>query len=305
MWNKERITGFNTNTKKNLIMGAGAFFRNFVVGVDTYASAKAAGKCIGATRGGGTFNAIPTIRNLPFDGVVGEANIDSIDGWDISMVANVVELSPELMYDLIPGSDVDAGDGTDDYITIQGTNYIDEEDYIDTITFIGKSSQNSLPIIIQIENVLVTTGVAINAQDKNEVVIPVTFKARYDASDLDHPPFTIYWPKVEALVPTSIVLAKGGSNPVDGPLVQPLIPLNGETDATGSVDGWVTSTKDKIKITVTDASPATSTITINAAPYTSGADYTIAAVGTLTVVITTSETGMRDCVRTLSIAVTA
>ena len=41
--------------------------------------------------------------------------------------------------------------------------------------------------------------------------------------------------------------------------------------------GWVATTAAKIKFTVTDVDPATSTITINGVAYTSGADYTILA----------------------------
>jgi hypothetical protein len=83
------------------------------------------------------------------------------------------------------------------------------------------------------------------------------------------------------------------------------IPAAGATDNTGKVTGWVATTADRIKFTVTDAGAATSTITINGVAYTSGADYIIAAAGTLTIVVTTTEAGKATGVRTFTVAVTA
>jgi len=71
------------------------------------------------------------------------------------------------------------------------------------------------------------------------------------------------------------------------------------------VTGWVAATHDKIKFTVTDNGAATSVITINTLPYTSGTDYTIAAAAPLTVVVTTTEAGKTPAVRTFTIGVTA
>ena len=68
---KKAFNGITAGTPKNLQLDAGAFFIGFEVGKDTYASAKKAGKCLGATQGGGTFTAKPTIRTVDVDGAVG------------------------------------------------------------------------------------------------------------------------------------------------------------------------------------------------------------------------------------------
>ncbi len=106
-----------------------------------------------------------------------------------------------------------------------------------------------------------------------------------------------------ATAPSSIVLAAGSSNPVGG-VTNVAIPAAGGTDSTGAVTGWVGGTNDRIKLTVTDGGSAASAITINGASYTSGADYTIGSAASLTVVVTTSEAGRLDAVRTFTIAVT-
>ncbi len=105
-----------------------------------------------------------------------------------------------------------------------------------------------------------------------------------------------------ATAPSAIHLAKGAADPV-GAVTDVQIPLPGATDTHGAVTGWVATTADKIKFTVTDVSPAVSTITINGVAYTSGADYTILAASPLTIIVTTTETGKATAVRTFTVSV--
>jgi len=107
-----------------------------------------------------------------------------------------------------------------------------------------------------------------------------------------------------ATAPTDVVLAVGASDPVGG-VTNVAIPGQGETDTTGAVTGWVTATADRIKFTVTDGGAATSVITIGGGAYTSGNDYEIPSTANLTVIVTTSEAGKTDAVRTFTITVAA
>lgn len=121
----------------------------------------------------------------------------------------------------------------------------------------------------------------------------------------DNEMFTITAPAaVNATTPSAITLAVGSTNPVGG-VTNVVIPNAGATDTTGAVTGWVTTTADKIKFTVTDGGSATSTILINGSPYTSGADYTVPSTSNLTIVVTTSETGKTTVVRTFTVTVAA
>jgi hypothetical protein len=119
--------------------------------------------------------------------------------------------------------------------------------------------------------------------------------------------YTVLFPAtaiIYATAPTPVNLTVGGVNPVGG-ITNVAIPVEGGTDSTGAVTGWITGTADTIKFTVTDNGAATSAITINAAPYVSGADYTIAAATPLTIVVTTSEAGKTNAIRTFTVTVTA
>jgi hypothetical protein len=302
--NKTTYSGYTALTAQNLVMDSGAFFKDFDYTTDTYATAVAAGKLLGATRGGGSFNAMPTLRAIEVDGVKGRSKMMANDGWEISLTANMLEISSDLMALMLPGSTTTIGAGTVDHEKIEGTNYIEDGDFVGNITFVGKISGNLKPVIIQVFNAMCTTGLPLTTADKSESVIPVTFMGHYDPTSVDVPPFAVYYPKLPAAAPTAVVLAVGSAEPV-GAVVNVAIPAEGATDTTGAVTGWVTGSADNIKFTVTDAASTSSTITINAAAYVSGADYTIGAATPLTIVVTTARTGYRNTVRTFTVSVTA
>ena len=187
-------SGFQTETAERLLLDAGAFFVDFEVDTDTFDTAVAAGKLLGATRGGGQFSAIPQIRPIQIDGVKGRAKgLRVIDSWEVRMTSNVLEVSKESLAKALTTGSIDETDP--DYIEITAKNYIDITDYIDNITWVGTISGNEEPVIIQVYNVLNTGGLTLKTQDMNEAVIAMQFDGHYDASELDEPPFKIFYPK--------------------------------------------------------------------------------------------------------------
>lgn len=110
------------------------------------------------------------------------------------------------------------------------------------------------------------------------------------------------FPATQASEPT-IVLAGGSISPVTV-ATNVVAPSAGGT-AIGAVRSWVTGTADKVKFTVTDVSPAVSTITINGNAYTSDSDYTVVDKSPFTIVVTTTEVDKTTVVRTFIINVTA
>lgn len=113
---------------------------------------------------------------------------------------------------------------------------------------------------------------------------------------------TVSYTQAVATAPSSVTLSVGSVNPVAG-ITNVGLPAPGGTNTSGKVTGWVSGTADNIAFTVVDTEPATSAITINGTSYTSGTDYTIGELGTLTTVVTTSETGKSNAVRTFGISV--
>ena len=193
-------SGFNSKTAENLLLDAGAFFANYDVSTDTYDTAVAAGKLIGATRGGGKFEAKPNIRAIEIDGVKGVAKgLQVIDDWRVTLEANILEIKKETLIRGLASASVTNEDAPEGYELIKANNYIELADYVDNVTFIGKISGREKPIIIQVLNALNVEGLSLQTKSKDEAVIALKFTGAYDPSELDSPPFRIFYPKVEVV----------------------------------------------------------------------------------------------------------
>lgn len=189
------ITGFNENTAKNLMVDAGAFFVNFDMEKDTIETAKT--KILGATSGGGEFEAKPKFREIKVDGVKGSVKgLKLLESWEVKMKANLLEFREETFQYALAGAKV-----TDTTIQtskkfkkIEGKNYIEEKDYIDNITYVGNISGSDEPVIIQIFNCLNTEGLKIKTKDGEDIVCELEFEGHYSIDNLDNPPFAIFYP---------------------------------------------------------------------------------------------------------------
>lgn len=199
------FSGVTTNTSKHLQLDAGAFLKNFDPTTDTWESAKAT-KLIGATAGGGSFAAVPTIRRIEVDGVKGATKgFEALDEWTVTMTANVKEITANaIKMALATGSSTDAkspstGAGavsTNNYHKIVAANDLSDSDYMDNITWVGTLSGSALPVIIVLKNALCTNGLTLTTADKSEGVIALTLTGHYDPTDLSIVPFEIYYPIV-------------------------------------------------------------------------------------------------------------
>lgn len=206
-------TGYNTKTMENLHTGAGAYFKNFTVGVDTYETARTDGKLLGATQGGGEFKAAAEIRQIEIDGLPGKAKgAEIIDSWEVSLGMTFIETTPETLALSLGAADIDTTtNGT--YNIIQGRNAFEDADYIDNITYIGTLTGSDEPIIVQVFNALSTDGLNIKVEDKKEGTIPVTVFGHYEDNgdgSLDAPPFKIFYPK-GSNVATPVASVVGGT----------------------------------------------------------------------------------------------
>lgn len=203
-------SGFTEQTKENLLLGAGAFFKNFQVGVDTYESAKLDGKLLGATQGGGNFKAVATVRQVEIDGLPGRAKgLESIDSWEVSQLVNLIETTEETLKLALGAASIDS-ESNGSYHVIKGKSDFSDEDYIDNVTYIGSISGSQEPVIIQVFNALSTDGLDLKTEDKKEAVLAVTVYGHYTDDDLDTPPYAIYYPKKNKVV-KPVANVKGGT----------------------------------------------------------------------------------------------
>lgn len=190
------FTGFTANTAKKLLLDAGAFVKNYDPTTDTWDTIKDT-KVIGATQGGGSFSAVPTVRRIEIDGVKGAAKgLEALDEWVVTITANVKEVSADAIALALASSTSAPAEQPEGYTKISANNAIALDDYLDNIAWIGRLSGSQTPVIIVVKNALNTNGLSLTMADKAEGVIALTFTGHYDPENLDSPPFDIYYPEV-------------------------------------------------------------------------------------------------------------
>lgn len=189
-----KTTGYNAKTAENLLLDAGAIYKNFD-------KETMAGDLIGATQGGNTFNGIPNMRNIPVDGVKSEhvKGLTVIDSWAVSLVANMLEVKVDTLTMALGA--VDVTEHNENYDSIKGRNYLLDSDYLENIAYVGRMSKNNKPIIIIIDNVLSHEGLSLATQDASQGIIPMTLFGHMDSDDLENPPFEILYPKPAPVEP--------------------------------------------------------------------------------------------------------
>ncbi len=192
---KKTYTGLTTKTKKHLLLGAGAFFKNFLVGTDTYESAVSGGKLLGATQGGGEFSAVATFRQIPVDGAVGDIkDLEDIERWDVTMSATMLEVTKQTVALALGSATITTMTGTAPYNKIVGNNGLSSGDF-NNITWCGCLLGETKPMLIQIDNALCTNGLNLSMTDGEEGKIALEFHGFYDAVDTGAEPvapFAIY-----------------------------------------------------------------------------------------------------------------
>lgn len=200
---KKAYSGINKDTTKHIQLDAGAFFKNFDPATDTYATAKAAGKCLGATQGGGEFSAVPTLRTIDVDGAVGRVRgLVDIESWEVSIGATVLETTIETLKLALAAATSETSSAPTGYTAIKGKAGISDKDYIDNIAWIGNISGSDSPIIIIVKNVLNEGGLSFSMTPNGEGKIALKFYAYNALADYENdtvaPPFEIYYPDIAA-----------------------------------------------------------------------------------------------------------
>lgn len=194
---KKVITGIHKDTQKNLQLGAGMFVKSFDPEKDDIATAKV----LGATSGGGTFEAVPEFRNIAenLDGNLGNVKgLQEIVSWEIKLTTTLKECTPD-QFKLALGA-AKSVDG-EKYTKISGKMDLEDSDYIDNICWIGTLKGSDLPVCIQVRNVLNGNGLSFKFEDKNEGAFEVEFTPYFDPAKMDEVPFTIFYPKAPVSVP--------------------------------------------------------------------------------------------------------
>lgn len=166
-------TGLTDRTSESLQLNAGVFLTSYTKGGTISSS-----NIIGATRGGGTFSAVPTIRQVPVDGAPTYVKgTEVIDDWVVTLaVANFIEFTEGALKNALGGGATSTTNtGGDKIITASRT--IAAADFKD-IYWVGDTSAGD-NIVIHLKNCLNLTGLVATFNDRGEGTYPVTFTAHY------------------------------------------------------------------------------------------------------------------------------
>lgn len=190
-------TGLRADTFDNLQLNAGIMLKNFTYSSITSASAlKSAistaisgGNCLGATRGGGSFNVTRERRTPDIDGMrypfIGSEFVDSSDAY---LSTTLVEITADnLKLALGSGTATTSGNVT----TIKMNTAYSDSDYLTNVCWVGDLADGRF-VLICLKNALNTADLQLTYADKNEGTLTVEFHAHQEAvDDYDEAPFEV------------------------------------------------------------------------------------------------------------------
>lgn len=175
------LTGFQSTTPSNFQLGAGVLLRNFDVATKTVSKSD----IISATRGGGSFSAVPTVRQVAVDGVpTYTKGLETVDEWVVTLNTTILECT-EANLKLALGLGTATQEGK-----ITATNDANDDDYAD-VWWVG-NRKDGAKIAIRVMNAVNLGGLNLTITDKGEGTIAVTFTGHYAQDKLNTAPFEIH-----------------------------------------------------------------------------------------------------------------
>lgn len=189
------ITGLRPETFMNLQLNAGVFLKNFDYSTYTDAGAletailsalEAGTEILGATQGGGTFQCVPTIRQIEADGmrypIVGSTVNDM---WTVKLTGVMKEVTPGTFKDALLSADLT---GSGNVKTLKVRTDILPKDYINSLCWVGDTSDQGF-VLINLDNVINLSGANFTFTDKGEGTLPFEFQGHHkELKDMQYAP---------------------------------------------------------------------------------------------------------------------
>lgn len=186
------ITAIRSENMKNIVLNVGVF----LVGLD-YSSASTMDelktavlacignpeKCLGMTKGGGSFTVSKSLRELEPDGKRGRVKGGEInDMMDASLSATLYEITADNLKRGFGAADVTQDDGKK--VTII-TPHVDiaDSDYIPKLQYFSMYNKGTSALLIELDNAFNVSDATITFTDKGEATLPVEFHAHQESFD--------------------------------------------------------------------------------------------------------------------------
>ena len=186
-----KASGITAKTPNEILLGAGTIHKNLALTSGTWNFAES---LIGATAGGNKLSIKRETLNVEPDGaIVKVKGLEFKVGETATLEVNLLELNKDNVK-LLTGAEQKQTSGYEGYDELISKSQIATGDYLENFAFVGKRTDGT-PIIVIFENALCTSGLDIDAKNKENSTFPATFECYAGLSDSpDKLPWHILFP---------------------------------------------------------------------------------------------------------------
>ncbi len=190
---KLKTHGITQGTPKEILLGAGAYYKNL-----KYTEGKGwDGMILGATQGGGKVSIAPEYLTIEADGAtVKVRGLEKKVGETASMEINLLEIKESHLIEVLHMEE-DTSKKVLGYKVYKSKRDIGDDDYFENIAFVGTLTSGEQVIII-FENGIIEGALELEPKNKEVSVFTATVEctASFEQDDLEHLPYYIYYPQV-------------------------------------------------------------------------------------------------------------
>lgn len=189
------LSAFRPDTAQNMQLDAGIFVIN-LADPSTFDGTIPEGAInLGATSGDNSFSYTPTYRNILED-VNGAKSVykgaQVIDTVEAEMSGTMKEVTAENIAFAMGAADIIEASSSEKFDKIQARLDIKPTDYLDNLCWIGSVNNEEDLMIIEMKNVLNTSGFSYTAANNGSGSIEFTFVPHFDLSNPNEVPVTIW-----------------------------------------------------------------------------------------------------------------
>ena len=189
------LSAFRKDTAQNMQLDAGIFVANLTNPSEFDGVIPETAINLGATSGDNSFTYTPEFRDILEDvnGARGKyKGAQVIDTITAEMSGTMKEITAENIKIALSSADIIEGSSSEKFDKIKPRLEVKDIDYLENLCWIGSINNESELIIIEMKNVLNTSGFSYTATDKGSGSVEFTFVPHFDLENPDDIPVTIY-----------------------------------------------------------------------------------------------------------------
>lgn len=185
--------GITQNTPQEILLGAGAYYKNLKYSADEGWT----GEILGATSGGGKLTIEPEYLDIEADGAtVKVRGLTKKVAEVATMEVNLLEFNEANLTQALHMKE-DTAETVEGYKVYASVRDINDEDYFENVAFVGTLTSGK-QVIVVFENAILTGAMELEPKNKEVSTFTITAEctASFEQSDLEHLPYKIYYPQV-------------------------------------------------------------------------------------------------------------